>query len=118
MVGNPCSAGTVLQALPAVQGGRSVNSADLDHGLTVGAENLDFAGLRSVNGGIDGHVMGDVSGRAQSSGNHVSHAITLALVSGGTLMDSIKEHCKAPSFEWLSTISESVMFRGKCSERN
>lgn len=93
VVGNPCSAGTVLQALPTVQGMESVNGTDLHHGHAIRAENLGLASLRPVNRGVDSHVMGDVSGRAFGCGNHVSHAIPLARGVGGALMDTIKEHC-------------------------
>ena len=60
MVGNPCSAGTVLQALPTMQGMGSANSADLHHSMTVGTEQLRLAGLSAVNRGVGVGVVGDM----------------------------------------------------------
>lgn len=79
----------------------SMDSADLNHGHAVGADDLSLAGLRAVNRGIDGHVMGDVSGRAVGCGNHVSHAVALARGARGGLVDSVKKHCKAFLPLWL-----------------
>lgn len=76
-IGNPCGTGAVPQALPIMQG-LSMDSRNLNHGMAIRAENLRLACLRSVNRGIHGHIMGNVGGSAQSSGNHVSHAITFA----------------------------------------
>lgn len=76
-----------------------MDSRNLNHGHAIRAENLRLASLCPVNGRINSYVMGNMSGSAASSGNHVSHAVTLAVGIGGTLMDSVKKHCKAPS--WL-----------------
>lgn len=96
VVGNPWNAGAVFQALPTVQGMGSMDSAHLYHGLTVGAEQLRLASLRAVNRGIGVGVVSDMSRGAVCGGNHVSDAEALAVGVGGTLMDSVKEHCKAP----------------------
>lgn len=74
-----------------------VNGADLNQRHAIGADDLCLASLRAVNGWIDSHVMGNMGGSAASSGNHVSHAITFAVSVGGTLMETVEEHCKAPS---------------------
>ena len=74
-----------------------MDSADLDHDLTVGAEQLRLAGLRTVNRGIGVGVVGDMGRGAVSGGNHVSHAVTFAVGVGGTLMDSVEERVVASS---------------------
>lgn len=74
-----------------------MDSGDLNHGHAIRAENLSLTSFCPVNGRIDSHVMSDVSGSAMCGGNHVSHAEALAFFAGGTLVESIKEHCKAPS---------------------
>ena len=86
VIGNPCDTGSVSQALPIMQGrecSRSMDSGNLNHGHAICADDLSFASLCPVNGRINSYVMGNMSGSAASSGNHVSHAVTLALVSVG-----------------------------------
>lgn len=100
VISNPCGTDAVPQALPIMQGrecSRSMDSGNLNHGHAICADDLSFAGLRSVHGRIDGHVMGDMGGSALCGGDHVSHAVTLAFSGCGTLVDSVKIHCKAPS---------------------
>lgn len=74
-----------------------MDSGDLYHGMTIHAENLGLASLRSVHGRIDGYIMGDVGGSAMCRENHVSHTITFAVGVGGTLVDSVKIHVVASS---------------------
>lgn len=76
-----------------------MDSGNLNHGHAICADDLSFAGLRSVHGRIDGYIMGDVGGSAMCRENHVSDAEALALFGGGTLVETVEEHCKAPS--WL-----------------
>lgn len=111
VIGNPCDAGSVPQALPIMQGrecSRSMDSGNLNHGHAIRAENLRLAGLRSVHGRIDSHIMGNMGGSAASSGNHVSDAVALAVGVGGTLMDSVKIH----------VVASSLMVGGWCSITN
>lgn len=89
VVGNPCSAGTVLQALPTVQGMGSMDSADLDHGLAVGAQNLRLASLCAVNGGIGVGVVGDMRGGAVGGGDKIGYTVTLARGARGGLVDAV-----------------------------
>ena len=61
VISNPCGTDAVPQALPIMQGrecSRSMDSGNLNHGHAICADDLSFAGLRSVHGRIDGHVMG------------------------------------------------------------
>lgn len=75
-----------------------MDSGDLYHGMAIRAENLRFASLCPVHGRIDSHVMGNMGGSAACGGYHVSDAVALAFFAGGTLVDSVKKHCKAPSY--------------------
>lgn len=97
VVGNPWNTGAVFQALPTVQGMGSANGADLNHGHAIRADDLRLAGLRSVNRGVDSHIMGNMGGGAFGGRNHVSHVITFAVGVGGTLVDSVEEHVVASS---------------------
>ena len=72
-----------------------MDSGNLNQGHAIRAENLSLAGLCPVNRGVDGHVMGNMGGSAVGCGNHVSHAITFAVGVGGTLVETVKKHCKA-----------------------
>ena len=74
-----------------------MDSGNLNHGMTIRAENLRLASLYPVHGRINGHIMGNMGGSATCCGNHVSHTITFAVGVGGTLMESVKEHVVASS---------------------
>lgn len=100
VISNPCGTDAVPQALPIMQGrecSRSMDSGNLNHGHAICADDLSFAGLRSVHGRINSYVMGNMSGSAASSRNHVSDAVALAFFAGGTLVDSVEEHVVASS---------------------
>lgn len=75
-----------------------MDSGNLNHGHAICADDLSFAGLRSVHGRIDGYIMGNVGGSAMCRGHHVSDAEALAFLHCGPLVDSVEEHCKAPSY--------------------
>lgn len=80
---------------PAYQAGIewSMDSGDLYHGMTIRAENLRLASLCPVHGRIDSHIMGNMGGCTISGGNHVSHAVALALLHCGALVNPIEKHC-------------------------
>ena len=78
-------------------GNGSMDNRNLNHGHAVGAEDLRLASLCPVHGRINSYVMGNMSGSAASSGNHVSHTVALAVGVGGTLVDSVKKHVVASS---------------------
>lgn len=80
-----------------------MDSRNLNHSHAIRAENLSFASFCPVHGRIDSYVMGNMGRSAVCGGYRVSDAEPLALVGGGTLVDSVKIHCKAPSFDgwWL-----------------
>lgn len=74
-----------------------MDSRNLNHGHAICAENLRLASLCPVHGRIDSHIMGNMGGSAACGGYHVSDAEPLALVGGGTLVDSVKIHVVASS---------------------
>lgn len=74
-----------------------MDSRNLNHGHAIRADDLCLASLCPVNGRINGHIMGNMGGSAASSGNHVSHAVALAVGVGGTLVETVKEHVVASS---------------------
>ena len=122
VIGNPCDAGSVSQALPIKQGRESMDSRNLNHGHAICADNLSFTGLRSVNRGVGVGVMGDMGRGSVGSWDEIGHTVALARGARGGLMDTVSitvEHVGRflPLMVGWSTISESVIFGGTCSER-
>lgn len=74
-----------------------MDSGDLNHGHAIRAENLGLASLCAVNRGVSVGVVGDMGRGAVGGGYHISHTVTFARGARGALVNTVEEHCKAPS---------------------